>query len=235
MAKLSDNWIAEGLIDFEYKKYLLLAYLQEAKKQFGHVKLYPTLADLINQHKRLEAFKKEHTHLREAFPKQITGADLKQAKLTYEKILLDDEVMKELGSIVEFAIPQLWKQIEEGKNIYDFIEQNLEIEPVGIRPIYQREGYAFLSYDSTNDIYIYRYKVNLFENSVDTFRGILLNFVKQVRRSLVNTVEKIKLDLCQHYQELPNPAAWRIHSKHQVPLQESLVPISKRLLLQYVS
>jgi len=135
MKKLSDNWIAEGLIDFEYKKYLLLAYLQEAKKQFGHVKLYPTLADLIKQHQRLEAFKKEHVSLREAFPKKLTGADLKEAKLEYEQMLLDDGLMKELESIVEFAIPQLWKQIEEGKSIYDFIEQNLEIEPVGITGI----------------------------------------------------------------------------------------------------
>ncbi|HSJ68005.1 MAG TPA: hypothetical protein VK921_10040 [Anditalea sp.] len=235
MKKLSDNWIAEGLIDFEYKKYLLLAYLQDVQKQFGHVKLYPTLADLIQQHQRLESFRREHSNLRDAFPKKFSGADFKDAKLIYEKILEDGDLMKELESIVEFAIPQLWKQIEEGKSIYDFIEQNLEIEPVGIRPIYQREGYAFLSYDKTNDIYIYRYKVNLFENSMDSFRSILLNFVKRVRRSLVNTVEKIKLDLSQHYQELPNPAAWRIHSKHQVPLQESLVPISKRLLLQYVS
>jgi len=235
MKKLSDNWIAEGLIDFEYKKYLLLAYLQEAKKQFGHVKLYPTLADLIKQHQRLEAFKKEHSSLREAFPKKLTGADLTEAKLIYDQIQEDGELMKELESIVEFAIPQLWKQIEEGKSIYDFIEQNLEIEPIGIRPIYQREGYAFLSYDKTNDIYIYRYKVSLFENSMDTFRGILLDFVKKVSRSLVNTVEKIKLDLSKHYRELPNPATWRIHSRHQVPLQESLVPISKRLLLQHVS
>jgi len=235
MKKLSDNWIAEGLIDFEYKKYLLLAYLQEAKKQFGHVKLYPTLADLIRQHQRLEAFKKEHASLRDAFPKKLTGADLTKAKLEYEHIIQDVELIKELESIVEFAIPQLWNQIEEGKSIYDFIEQNLEIEPVGIRPIYQREGYAFLSYDKNNDIYIYRYKVSLFENSMDTFRGILLNYVKRVRRTLVNTLEKIKLDLSHHYQELPNPAAWRIHSKHQVPLQESLVPVSKRLLLQYVS
>lgn len=234
MKKLSDNWIAEGLVDFEYKKYLLLAYLQEAKKQFGHVKLYPTLADLIEQHKRLNAFKQEHKNLKEAFPKKLKGADFSEVKLIYEKVLEDEELIKEIEQIVEFALPQLWGQIEEGKSIYDFIEQNLEVEPVGIRPIYQREGYAFLSYDKTNDVFIYRYKVSLFENSADIFRGIFLNFVKRVRRTLVNTLENIKLDLCQTYQDLPNPATWRIHSRHHVPLEESLLPISKRLLLQRI-
>jgi len=235
MKRLSENWIAEGLIDFEYKKYLLLAYLQEAKKQFGSVKLYPTLADLIQQHQRLEAFRNEHQSMKEAFPKKLTGADISESRLIYEDLLTDGELMKELVQIVDFAIPQIWNQIEEGKSIYDFIEQNLEVEPIGIRPIYQREGYAFLSYDKSNEVFIYRYKVSLFENSADVFRGILLNFVKRVRRTLVNTLDRIKIELCKTYEELPNPATWRIHSKHQVPLQESLVPISKRLLLQYIN
>lgn len=234
MKKLSDNWIAEGLIDFEYKKYLLLAYLQEAKKQFGYAKLYPTLADLIEQHKKLDNFKREHQQLKDAFPKTLTGTDSKNAKLIYEKMPEDGALIDELQQIVEFALPQLWKQIEEGKNIYDFIESNLEVEPIGIRPIYQREGYAFLSYDKTNDVFIYRYKVSLFENSADIFRGILLNYVKKVKRSLVNTLENIKLDLCLNYRDLPNPATWRIHSRQNVPLEESFLPISKRLLLQHI-
>lgn len=29
MKTLNHNWLTEGLIDFEYKKYILLSYLQE--------------------------------------------------------------------------------------------------------------------------------------------------------------------------------------------------------------
>jgi hypothetical protein len=35
MNKLSENWISEGWIDFEYKKYLLLAYLKNVDENLG--------------------------------------------------------------------------------------------------------------------------------------------------------------------------------------------------------
>jgi len=34
MKTLSETWFAEGYIDFELKKYTLLAYLQEVNKNF---------------------------------------------------------------------------------------------------------------------------------------------------------------------------------------------------------
>ncbi len=41
MESLKDNWLTEGLIDFEYKKYVLLAYMKRVKESFGRVELYP--------------------------------------------------------------------------------------------------------------------------------------------------------------------------------------------------
>jgi hypothetical protein len=43
MKKLSDTWFADGYVDFELKKYTLLAYLQEVNKYFNQNKLYPLL------------------------------------------------------------------------------------------------------------------------------------------------------------------------------------------------
>ena len=39
MKTLPKNWLTQGWIDFEYKKYQLLAYLQEAEKEFRSVKV----------------------------------------------------------------------------------------------------------------------------------------------------------------------------------------------------
>ena len=36
MRTLSDTWFADGYIDFELKKYTLLAYLQEIHQNFSH-------------------------------------------------------------------------------------------------------------------------------------------------------------------------------------------------------
>jgi len=235
MNKLSENWISEGWIDFEYKKYLLLAYLKEVNEKFQAVKLYPSLGELIAHHQKLSLLDQNRSQLKLALPKEMEGIDLEKMKIRYKDKIQEDDVMKELGDIIAFSLPKIKQHIEEGKSIYDFIESHLEIEPVGLTPIYQREGYALLSYQNSRDVFIYRYQINLFQNSVDRFRGIALRFVAAVKRSLTFTYERIKMDLVKKYTDLPNPSTWRIQSAQRVPLEESLLPVSKRLLLTYVT
>ena len=57
MKTLSETWFADGSIDFEMKKYTLLAYLQEVNKYFNANKLYPQLADIIFHYNNLVAFR----------------------------------------------------------------------------------------------------------------------------------------------------------------------------------
>lgn len=234
MKSLSENWITEGWIDFEYKKYLLLAYLQHVGGQFREVKLYPPLADLIHHYSRLKSFEQNRDQIKSAFPKMLQGPDSKEMKFTYKPLVIDDEMMKQLEEIVAFSLPQLKKHIEDGKNIYDFLEAEMKIEPIGISPLYQKEGYVFLSFDKSKDVFVYRYKVNLFQNSIDIFKGIMMQLIQKARRSILNTYENIKLDLIKTNRELPNPATYSICSKQMIPLEESFVPISKRLILKMV-
>ncbi len=43
MDKLKDNWLTDGLIDYEFKKYQLLAYFKQVKESFQRIELYPYL------------------------------------------------------------------------------------------------------------------------------------------------------------------------------------------------
>ena len=67
MKKLSDTWFAEGRIDFELKKYTLLAYLQEVNRYFNENKLYPQLADIIFHYNNIVAFRENKKYLQEHF------------------------------------------------------------------------------------------------------------------------------------------------------------------------
>ncbi|RZS98045.1 hypothetical protein [Cecembia calidifontis] len=234
MKTLSENWITEGWIDFEYKKYVLLAYLQHVESQFKEVKLYPPLAELIQHYSKLKTFSENREQLKSSFPKMLQGPDFQEMKLKYKPLVFDDDLMQQLEEIVNYSLPQIKKAIEEGRGIYDFLEQEMSIEPVGLSPIYQKEGYALLSFEKSKDIYVYRYKVNLFQTSLDSFKGIMMQLVHKVRKSITQTFEQIKLDLIKTYKELPNPATYRINSPHVIPLHESFLPISKRLLLKTV-
>ncbi len=227
--------MTEGLIDFEYKKYQLLAYLKETNREFKYVKLYPALSDLIDHHRIANELKSGKLELSKLFPKELDSIDFKQFVLKYSSKIKDDDLMEEIAKINEYALDKFKSQIEEGMAIYDFVEELIEFEPVGIIPIYNREGFILLSQDHTSDIHAFRYKTNLLQYAGEKFRSIAVWMVGLFRKTISNTLEHIKLELVKEIKELPNPATWRLHSKQGFPVEETLIPIGKRLLLKNVS
>src|SRR3972149_3035052 len=125
MGELSKNWLTEKHIDFEYKKSLLLAYLQDVGKNFNATKLYPWLAELIGHYKSAIEVKKNKQNLKKHFPHRFSGINDK-GQLTFENMVSDDELMQELENIIEFAIPQFQHHMDEGKSIYDIVEERLQ-------------------------------------------------------------------------------------------------------------
>ncbi len=235
MEKLRNDWITDGLVDFEYKKYILLAYLKSVKENFNSSKVYPFLSELIFHYKNLLEVKANKTLMYENFPKTISKADFTKLRISYKQVIEDDDVMKELEEIIEFAIPIIKDTIEEGKELYEFVESNLELNPVGVEPLYNREGYLFLSKDRDKQVNIYRYQVTVFENSNENYRGISTTFEGSVVKSIANSYEAIKLCLARNNKSLPNPATFLIFSKLSFPVTETLLPIAKRLLVRTIS
>jgi hypothetical protein len=235
MDRLKDNWLTEGLIDFEYKKYVLLAYLQHAKKEFGVKKLFPCFNDLIFHYQNLTSIQENKELLYENFPKKISRADFKKLKLNYEKIVTDDEVMQEIRDIIYFAIPKFKDLLENGKEIYDLIERHIDIQPVGISPLYPDEGYVFMREFNRQEVRIYQYQITLFERVNEKYRGIHTTYIDTVYQGLQQSYEFIKIELIKRFKELPNPATFSIHSRIPCPFDESFFPVARRSLVKHIS
>ncbi|GAB5523133.1 MAG: hypothetical protein Roseis2KO_10050 [Roseivirga sp.] len=234
MQKLDKDWITSGLIDFEYKKYVLLAYLQHVQNNFDEARLYPFLSDLIAHYQDARSFKNRKTLLKSGFPKEITKIDLEQLKLSYESMTQDSELMEALEEIVEYALPEMKATLGMGKELYDTVESDLHIEPVGIVPLYRDEGYVMLEMAPGRKTDIYQYKISKFMMSGEGFRSIYLKLIKSMRRGLGETFEGIKLGLIKTYKTLPNPATFLLQAHRPYPVKETVVPIAKRLVLQTV-
>src|SRR6202042_2877547 len=135
MKTLSETWFADGYIDFELKKYTLLAYLQEINKYFSQNMLYPQLADIIFHYNNLAAFRENKKYLQEQFPKKLTGVQIEKLQILYEQMIDDDELMKELEEIINYAAQEIRQTISNGTEIYEFVEEKLIIFPVGLVPL----------------------------------------------------------------------------------------------------
>jgi hypothetical protein len=235
MKQLSETWFAEGYIDFELKKYTLLAYLQEIHKHFNENKLYPQLADLIFHYNNLVAFRENKKHLQEHFPKKLTGIQLEKLQLLYEQLVEDDELMQELEQIIHYSADEIKTTISNGAEIYDFVENNLTISPIGLVPLDIQEGYFFLSAGNTRATRVYQYRLSFFERHDEKFRSMKTAYIDLKQRSMVHTYENIKYDLIKKRSDLPNPAVYSIETDLHFPVEETLLPIAKRSLVKYIT
>ena len=235
MKSLGINWFIEGSIDFEHKKYILLDYLQEINRHFDKSRLYPNLTDLIFHYNNLLDFKNNKSALQQAFPQRLTKADIDAVKLIYQKIVQDDASMAEIESIIYYALSKMNPAIQTGREIYDFVESRLNIDPIGLVPLMPYHGYFSLRNGKERTNYIYEYQVTIFENKDDKFRGINVQFIDTYEQSITTTPEYIKLDLIRRRKHLPNPALYYVQSDITFPLEQTLLPVAKRSLVKYIS
>lgn len=235
MKTLSDTWFADGYVDFELKKYTLLAYLQEVNKYFDQNKLYPQLGDLIFHYNNLVAFRENKKFLQEHFPKRLSGVQMEKLQVLYEQIVEDDELMQELESIIYYATGQMKTAISSGAEIYEFIEDKLTIFPIGLIPLDIKEGYFFLNEGSGRATRVYQYRLSIFEKHDEKYRSIKTEFIADWQRNMVNTYENIKSELIRNRTQLPNPAVYSIEVALNYPIEETLLPIAKRSLVRYIS
>jgi hypothetical protein len=235
MKQLSQTWFAEGYIDFELKKYTLLAYLQQINKYFNENKLYPQLSDLIFHYNNIVAFRENKKYLQEHFPKKLTGVQIEKLQVLYEQMIADDELMQELEVIINYSASEMKTTISNGTEIYEFVEENLTITPIGIVPLDIQEGYFFLSAGNTKSTHVYQYRLSFFEKHDEKFRSIKTSYLDMMHRSMVNTYENLKAELIKNRSDLPNPAVYSIETDLSFPVEETLLPIAKRSLVKFIS
>jgi hypothetical protein len=235
MKQLSETWFAEGYIDFELKKYTLLAYLQEINKYFNKNMLYPQLADLIFHYNNLIAFRENKKYLQEQFPKKLTGIQIEKLQVLYEQMIADTDLMQELEEIINYSATEMKTTISNGAEIYEFVEDTLTITPIGIVPLDIQEGYFFLSMGNTSTTRVYHYRMSIFEKKEEKFRSMKTSYIEMMQRSFVNTYENLKSDLIKNRSDLPNPAVYSIETELSFPIEETLLPVAKRSLVKYIS
>lgn len=235
MKTLSETWFADGYIDFELKKYTLLAYLQEINRNFQENKLYPQLADVIFHYNNLVAFRENKKYLQEHFPKKLTGLQMEKIQVLYEQMIQDDELMKELEDIIEYSTEHMKTAITNGTEIYEFVEDKISIHPVGIMPVHSKEGYFLLCDGSANSTRAYSYYLSFFEKHDEKYRSMRTEYIDSWQRSIANTFENIKSELIKIKSEMPNPAVYSIETALKFPVEETLLPIAKRSLVRFIS
>jgi len=232
--KLSEDWLTHGLIDFEYKKYMLLAYMKDTMAHFEKKRLYPFLSELVFHYNNLVQLKENKSLIYENFPKQVSRADFEKLKISYSRIIKDDELMQEIEDVIHFSLPHLKEGLDTGVAIFEEIARHIDIEPIGVTPLFNKEGYLFVCQFNKHETYIYHYRVTTFHASDESYQTLRTEFLETRERNIVNSLERIKIELIQRNPAMPNPATFAAIARLNCPLDETLLPITKRKLVKHI-
>jgi hypothetical protein len=231
------QWLTEGLLDSEWKRYRLLALLQQAAAEFEAQRLFPVLPQLELQLQALQEFDAAYRQLEALSPKTLTALDLKNARALYLNANLPvSKEMEHCKEMANFAIPLIQEQVEEGRKIFRTATNELTLNTIGLAPLDVNSGYVMLHPGDTDLVLVYAYLNRMIQGLKQGLYYIHLEFICSYRLSIMNTYEKLRWKLIRYFHHYNSPATWLIESPQDVPLQQLLLPaVRQKLQLQLLT
>ena len=228
--QLNPDWFfSPGPIDFEYKSYILLDYLQDVDKMFEMNMLYPVFSDIEFHLKNLESFRTTRELIVNR-TKSIRKVDFDKMTILYD--MPDDTVnFMNVNKTVFFAEAKFQEYYNKGKKIYQEIDNNIHMKFIGIVPNYRDHG--FLIINMLDDARIYKYEIG--KVYLENQNYIILDEIDIQRISLMNTYENIKQGLLKKYTNYSNPAVLAAEIYKTYPIKEGIIPVTRRKLAAYIN
>ncbi|MBX2818288.1 MAG: hypothetical protein KTR29_01365 [Rhodothermaceae bacterium] len=235
MTELGINHFLAAVQDLESAQYRVLHSLQQAKHAFSQNIIYPHLSSLVQLHHSLQDILKGMIGVEKGLPRRVKDIDTEKQELLYEYESLCDDEVAQVKELVNWAMPHIQSAIEEGKTIFEFVDNNIHIGEVGIIPSYVEEGYLILPNQEENNLYILKYDISLFTDVAERYRSLRTNHIKTLPMSTIRrSPHAIKLELIEEHRELPNPATYVCDIGLEFPFEQTVLPIAKRKLMRHL-
>ncbi len=212
--------------DEESTRYRVLHGLQTVRRAFGENVVYPHLADLIHLHQAMQAIGQRAEALRGRG--DLTGIDLSEGTLRYDEA---EEPAMLFETLVTWAYPLVQEVIDEGRAIFDFVDEHTAVEAVGIVPAYQDEGYLLVPDGAA--LRVLRYAVSIFTRHDERFRSLRTADLGEAPSGI--PPHALKQRLIAAHPDLPTPATYRLATDLDFPVEPTILPVAKRKLLQYLA
>jgi hypothetical protein len=236
MESLNLELFTGAVDDVERTQYQILAGLQQAQSAFEEQRVYPHLGRLVKLHGALLTVLKRSENFRTPETGHIAGIDWDEKSISYEWPELEDTEMAVVEDLIRWALPQIRTTIEEGRSVYEHVEDNTELETVGIVPSYVQEGYLMVPEHDEDVIHVLRYELSIIQEEGEKHRALRTVHCKTVSEDGLDVhPSNIKLDLLKERRDLPNPATYFSNTDLNVPYKETLLPVVKRRLIRHLA
>ena len=221
--------------DIELSQYKILSGLKEYRTVFNKNQLYPALSELVYLSSQLEEILERKGSLGLPLPKGIKNSH-KEKNVFIEVIDQAKDHKEYFFDLIEWAIPVIKSLIDEAYLLYNFVDENMTIEEVGIKPIFKNEGYILVPDVSHSVLQIHRFECSTYSSGETPFHSLKTRFVQNAPPlNFSSESEFVKLELVKKYRNKPNIAAYLCDTDLDFPFNETIFPVAKRKLLDYIT
>lgn len=210
---LNNSWLTSDPIDYEYKKYLLLAYEQRMTKVFKEDKLYPHLTDIIDKSQYINEFIKGMKILEES-SMELERIDWMKKELVY-KPKFEDQTFDEIKKIARISQAVFNELYTNFKNLYDDVDGTVVISGSRYGVFDSYNGYIVAKNGLREKFYEYEiYKTYLPEQTYH--------------------MKYWKIPTSEYYKERYRRNIFEIIFNEKFPLKETLIPVCQRKFMFHV-
>lgn len=211
MQMLNNDWLTNDPIDFEYKKYLILAYEQHQSKFCDDGKLYPNFTDLIDKVKLVNEFIKGVNFIEQS-KLEITEI---QTKGFQYKSLLTHSHLDEVKQIAQYSKEIFADLYIKYRKLLDEVDESIVISGCRVELFNMYDGYIILKYEGKEKILEYEVVRLLYPKPHYILKTRKANLKDYYSNRLIKNVYDVIFT--EHY-----------------PMKESILPVYQKKFLETV-
>jgi hypothetical protein len=234
--ELDPEWIYQDPIDFEHKKYKLLAYLQKCDKRFDELKIYPDFVELSLHLANLQSISKEKTMLTTKKKFKSCDDEILFKELIPKKIpKLDDAEQLEIDKTVRYSGEKIYEAFNIAKSIWTIAQDAISVQIKKNKDrLEDGMGYIYFRRRSDEKLLVWEYEIKKeadYELSTKAYLNLIFSGSSDEKTFTDIIEEKSTWNHTEYFKDIP---AFEVKSSQEFPFEETFIPMMKRQLMSYV-
>lgn len=232
---MDTDWLFQEPIDYEHKKYKLLAYFKKLDGLIDENKIYPMFTELSVHLASLQTVIKEKVLLytNKVFNTFDDEVLLKELEVKVPPIL-DKTEISEIDKILKLAAPKFLEYFEIVKSQWSYVYDSITIKiKKNAKNVQSPFGYMVYEDMKTNQIYVWEYLIKqIYPNSREYITNLNLIFSGNKKENKLNDI--IETNSQFEPAEKKKVPVFVVKSLNDFPLEETLIPLFKRKVISYI-
>jgi hypothetical protein len=232
---MQTDWLFQEPIDFEHKKYVLLAYFKKIEEQLKQNKLYPTFIELSLHLASLQTLTKENIVLSTEKNFSTYDDEVLLKELTAKTMpTFTGQELNEINKIIKHSSDKFFEYFNILKSYWTMIYDSIDVKiKRNLKNLNRPNGYMVYTDKDLKKIFVWEYIINQEAPSVDEC-NLKLRLIHKgnIKETSLNKI--IEEHSSFEPKQRKNIPVFDFKTTISYPLDETLLPLFKRKMLSFI-